>query len=814
MLGRFLRIFDRFVESNLRIVLRVPDLSGLPGRIERIELRRNRLRVQGQIAAPHIGLRLGAITSWTHPQAGPGADAGRFRFDLPYEPGPAALIVPRGNEEATIVLPKVSRLLMARARAALLIQFLWALLWLLPAIWRWKQRGDLRARQRVKEAIGLSVPAVAGELPTDLFADASPEGGQAAGSVVIVMPIFNALDLLDESLRRVETHTDLDWHLVLIEDGSSDPRVRPFLRDWAAVRARVTLLENTRNLGFVASVNRGFDWVRCHAPERPVILLNSDVFVPPGWASRLVAPLAAEDVASVTPMANDAEILSVPAMGRRSDLPEGAVDRIDALARQLAPERATAELPTGIGFCMAIAPEFLARLPHFDPAFGRGYGEETDWCQRAAAHGGRHLGIATLFVEHRGGASFGSAEKARLLAKNHAEICRRYPRYDAAIQQFLANDRLHAARFALALAYAGACQGAPFQIWLAHAQGGGVEQYLSERIAAEIAAGRRLAVLRVGLQHRWQIELHGPEGVMRARSDDTPLMIRLLSAAERRHVIYACGVGDPDALSLPGILTELAAGQKLEIEIHDYFPISPSYTLLCAEGRYRGVPVAGGALADDPAHQGETGLAEWQSTWGRAIATADQVTVFSQATREIVLQVWPKMQGKIVLRPHEMSGRLAALGSFAVPSGGAAPVIGVLGNIGAHKGAEVVAALSADLARQGSRLVVIGTLDPRYSLAPPSSVHGAYRLADLPRLMARYGISAWLIPSIWPETFSYTTHEALATGLPVACFDLGAQAEAVRAAGAQGVVLPLPEGQGSIDLSPLLARIEPMRDAA
>ena len=49
------------------------------------------------------------------------------------------------------------------------------------------------------------------------------------------------------------------------------------------------------------------------------------------------------------------------------------------------------------------------------------------------------------------------------------------------------------------------------------------------------------------------------------------------------------------------------------------------------------------------------------------------------------------------------------------------------------------------------------------------------------RPAATPSITAWLMPSILPETFSYTTHEMLATGLPVFTLNLGAQAEAARA---------------------------------
>ena len=70
---------------------------------------------------------------------------------------------------------------------------------------------------------------------------------------------------------------------------------------------------------------------------------------------------------------------------------------------------------------------------------------------------------------------------------------------------------------------------------------------------------------------------------------------------------------------------------------------------------------------------------------------------------------------------------------------------------------------------------------------------GGYRLDDLPHLVARHGIGCWLIPSLWPETFSYVTQESLATGLPSVGFDLGGQGEALRHA-AHGHAVALRNG--------------------
>ena len=145
-------------------------------------------------------------------------------------------------------------------------------------------------------------------------------------------------------------------------------------------------------------------------------------------------------------------------------------------------------------------------------------------------------------------------------------------------------------------------------------------------------------------------------------------------------------------------------------------------------------------------------------------------------------------------------------------------MIGVLGNIGQHKGAAVLAALSRQLARSRiADLVLLGQLDPAYDLARPARVHGAYSPDQIAALVARYGITCWLIPAIWPETFSFTTHEALATGLPVICFDLGAQAEAVARAlahGAAGAVLPIGEARPDALAEAVIAALGHLRAGA
>ena len=78
----------------------------------------------------------------------------------------------------------------------------------------------------------------------------------------------------------------------------------------------------------------------------------------------------------------------------------------------------------------------------------------------------------------------------------------------------------------------------------------------------------------------------------------------------------------------------LRVDDGLEVLFHDFFPISPSYTLLDSAGRFRGVP---GVADTDAAHQTRrrdgtpVPLADWRAAWGRLAARADRLVALGQA---------------------------------------------------------------------------------------------------------------------------------------------------------------------------------------
>jgi GT2 family glycosyltransferase/glycosyltransferase involved in cell wall biosynthesis len=719
-----------------------------------------------------------------------------FQLEAPENMRPLVLTVPvtgGGNLSLPVAHPSDPPTLAARRR--LKRAFVMDLFRAAPALLKYALSRDAAARAQVKRALGLET--ITRGLPLDrrFLSDVpSPVG---SGPITIILPVYNGHAHLAEALQRVEAHTDLDWRLVLIEDASTDPRVRPFLRKWAEPRAeQVTLVELDENLGFVGAVNRGF----AEAAQRAghIVVLNSDAMVPDGWASRLIAPLDIDpQIASATPMSNDAEIFSVPMIGHATAIPPGLVDRVDATARRLSVPDRLPSAPTGVGFCMALSGNWFEKAPQFDTAFGRGYGEEVDWCQKTRKQGARHVGVPNLFVEHRGGQSFGGDLKAELVLRANAMIAGRYPAYDLEVQTYIGRDPLRTPRLALAVAMAGHLSPDALPLFLAHSMGGGAEQALEAEIAARITQGHSALVLRVGGLDRWQLEVHGRDGILAGSTGDLRDIRKLLGPVPALRIVYSCGVGDVDPVTLPDAMLSLVRPgrpDKLEARVHDYFMISPSYSLLNAQGQYRGLI---GPENLDPAHRMtrpngiEVGPRDWREAWQRFLPQCDEITVFSQSSRDLMMAAFTRIRDKLVMRPHAMIASVDPV----IPPDGAKETLGILGNLNRQKGAQVLVDLAQRRAGGNApRLVLIGNIDAAFAL--PSSVqhHGGYQHHEISMLAERYGVTAWLVPSIWPETFSFVTHEMLATGLPVFGFDIGAQGEALRSA-PNGIPIPFdPDG--------------------
>jgi len=254
----------------------------------------------------------------------------------------------------------------------------------------------------------------------------------------IIVPIFNGMEFLPALFDSIIKNTDTPFRLIAVDDRSTDPSVRPFLEELAHKNKNIFLVFNEENQGFVRTVNIATALVRNH-----FVLLNSDIEVPKGWLQRLMKPIVdGEKVASTTPFSNCGTICSFPEINVDNEMFAGlTVDAVDSVFDQIDVVSTTIELPTGVGFCMGINLDAWNNVGVLNAnQFGRGYGEETDWCLRARAAGYRNLMIPNLFVYHKHGGSFLPIEKQKLSRENSLKITSLYPDYHAMVMGFLASD--------------------------------------------------------------------------------------------------------------------------------------------------------------------------------------------------------------------------------------------------------------------------------------------------------------------------------------------------------------------------------------
>ena len=651
----------------------------------------------------------------------------------------------------------------------------------------------LKARQAISRALDTQPFFAAGARRIDVRASFATPSGQgvkpAMPPVDIVVPVFNGYECLAGFFRRLGRMTQRKGvHIWIIDDQSSDPRIWPYLTALAesnAFAGRSTLLRNDTNLGFPGTVNRGLALAKHDA-----VILNTDIKLPRKWLPRLVAPLADDKVASATPFSNRATLVSFPAIDKDNDLPLGLkVDAIDQVFATVDPLAWQLDLPTGVGFCMALSRRFLDRIGGFDAqAFGRGYGEENDWCQRAVAVGGRNVLVSNLFVEHDHGLSYPSQEKKQLLVRNLQLLNRRHPRYHAEVAAFLTADPalpLRASMFAR-LCCSPAAGGV--EIFFDHSLGGGANWYRDERLKPLRDAGKPSIVVsgqRDSKDLYAVVEAGGT--IMRLALTSFADLDHLIPPGRHVRIIYNCAVGFAGAAEIPAFLARRAREMNnvLEIALHDYFPICPSYTLLDADGKFCGVP-------DDIAHchrclernpHGDLtiergGIVQWRGAWGELLGLAETIKAFSQSSARLLTRAYPDLDGRVIIEPHAHMERLR---SVARPPIVGRATIAVIGSIGFAKGAALVREAARIIRSENLpvRLLIIGEMALDFH-DPAIVVTRRYVRTELPDLVEQHGVHMVWFSSIWPETFSYVTEEVMDMGLPLACFDIGAPAERVR----------------------------------
>ncbi|WP_339615961.1 glycosyltransferase [uncultured Gilvimarinus sp.] len=627
----------------------------------------------------------------------------------------------------------------------------------------------------------------------------------AKPSINIIIPVYRGYKSTRDCLRTVLGSLPEWANVVVVNDASPEQKLVECFDAWALDK-RVSVLHNASNLGFVGTVNRAMA-----LSNTDVILLNSDTLVSPGWLERLqAAALTNPRAASVTPLSNNATICSYPRFCHDNPMLPGC----DVATMQRYCEDAnsglTVELPTGVGFCMYIRRQCLNEVGLFDEeAFGRGYGEENDFCIKASNAGWVHLLAADCFVFHQGGVSFAD-DKAQLTQVAEAVINARHPDFFAQVQEFVALDPIKpfrdridkliveaggVAKEMLARIRAAERESAetePFNIessmkdvsslnnsvelspkeaqalddfardnaekllFITHAWGGGVEQHVSllRRIVPArvmVLRGCGNGAVELSLMSVAQGAAVPSEVVLKiggfdsSRVDVWQTLLRQFQF-DRVHLHHVHGW----SVEIIEVLKGLAL--PFDITLHDYFLISPRYH-----------QVEGGAVCDGPGWP--TADDEWRTLMASVVASASRIIAPSLSVKRAVEAVFPA--GKYSYQAHPQRVEAAADVKKVL----------LLGSLSPEKGLRVVEKVAILAAAQVPTLSfqLIGfSTDP---VDAPLAMTGDYAEQDLPRLIAEQKPDVIWMPAQVPETFCFTLSHALASGVPIVASDMGALPE-------------------------------------
>ena len=611
-------------------------------------------------------------------------------------------------------------------------------------------------------------------------------------AVDVLVPVHSGrAETLNTLAHALTARNTTPAEIIVVDDASPDAALAADLRGLAE-RGLITLVRNARNQGFAASINRG---AALH-PDRDVVWLNADTEVYDGWIDRLRATAyRRSNVATVTPLTNNGTICSYPRFNADNpgelELPWREVDRLAAAVNR--GRRVVS--PTAVGFATYVRRDALSDVGPLDAdTFGRGYGEENDFSQRAIARGWINLLAGDVFVRHFGATSF-RGERAPRVASAMGAMDRLHPRYHREVRDFVERDPLGPARRALDLARLKARCGGRNALIVTHSLGGGTAQHVQEETARLEAAGWTVVHLAGGAGGRGTARLSvsgaGPMPSLAALDLDGGQLWQILGALHLRRVDVHHLIDFPPRT--PEILQRrlTRAGLEWSVMVHDYFAVCPRINMVDRQGHYCGEPGARACqlcLVRRGSPAGRPDILAWRRRHGAFLSAAAEVRVPDADVAARLARYYPGLRTTVV--PHDDA--VPRETERTVRRGGGLR-IAVIGAIGPIKGFDAILGLArhAAMRRLDVQLTVIGyTRNDVAAREAGITVTGAYTNDRVQELIDQADPDVIWIPSVWPETYCYTLSIALRSGRPVTAFDIGAQAARVRRAGT-GTLLPL-----------------------
>ncbi|WP_275786203.1 glycosyltransferase [Pararhizobium gei] len=607
---------------------------------------------------------------------------------------------------------------------------------------------------------------------------------------VVIIPVYKGYDeTLAAVYHAVAARGQSNYSLLVVNDCGPDLQLNAELEKLAA-RNMFDYHVNDRNRGFVQTCNYAIEDL---SGSLDVVLLNSDAYVFDGWFDRLVAHADRDEkISTITPLSNNATICSYPLTDRDNFLAlEVTPAELDKFAAE-ANAGISVETPTGVGFCFYMRRSVIEQIGALDSkTFAVGYGEENDFCMRSLNAGFKNVIACDVFAFHVGSVSFSSIKETNFDAGQKG-LSRKHPNYVPLVTYHVAADPALHYRRQLDLArlahYAKGCV-----LVVTHEWGGGIETYLNNKAEEFQEISPSILTMTVSGRHYASFSFQSDSEIFIPNLSGIDLRVDLdfieeiigTIAPGLIHVNSFAGLAWTFHSALLDILGRSPARKRYVV--HDYSPVSHNFQLIRPDYIYTGLPSQdmlrswARMKSSDPVDVCDPSV---RHEAYRKFFALTEVEAPSKAAADIINIYYPDVKIEVV--PHvERDMPLPLKKEHRVV--GQRLHIALIGAIGPHKGSNVLLALAKDAQERGLPIdfSVVGHTNQDDALKQYGvKITGRYYSEeDAVEQLAELAPDFAFIPSVWPETYCYTLSLAFHMGIEPLAFDLGAQAERIKASG-------------------------------
>ena len=193
--------------------------------------------------------------------------------------------------------------------------------------------------------------------------------------------------------------------------------------------------------------------------------------------------------------------------------------------------------------------------------------------------------------------------------------------------------------------------------------GGGANRYRDQRLAQALELEQIVALLTYRLsEDRYRLELCDGDSIVLVTTGQLAELGELLRRLTLGRILLNNLVSYPDVRRMIDTIRRVTAssGAKLELPLHDFFAVCPSFNLLDDRQEFCGVPELDRCRAciarvdlPEPVCDAPRAIDAWREAWSPLLLEARDIIAFSGSSRELFARAYPDLgHQRVVVRPH------------------------------------------------------------------------------------------------------------------------------------------------------------------